>query len=235
MKLKTSMLACACAGALGSVWGQGPPASVNTKTVECSLVRANAPAIITDDCTGEVSRDKPESPGRAVPEGKGISSRPQTEAENLVVCSADGEQYAFATAEGRIKCCRTRDGVVSHTFYQCHPKALVFSADGRLLASAGGPNGSPGTIKVFRVSDGVLLCKLPNETRNNPLLSFSPDGLLLASSDREKSIQFWQIPEGSLKRSETVTRNVSALTWPKQGDALVAVFADGTSRLFRFR
>ena len=103
-----------------------------------------------------------------------------------------------------------------------------------MLASANGANGGPGTIKVFRVSDSALVCKIQNEAGNNPLLSFSPDGLLLVSSDRKKNIQLWQLPEGNLKQSATVNRNVSAITWPEQINALVAIFADGTTSLFCF-
>jgi len=118
MKLKTFVLICACSGAFTAVRGQGSPvpACVTNQTVEFSMARTNDSAVITDDCAGQVFPEKPQSPGRAVPEGKESSVHPQTEAKNLVTCSADGEFYAFATPDGRLKYCRARDGVVLHTF-----------------------------------------------------------------------------------------------------------------------
>ncbi len=148
----------------------------------------------------------------------------------LATCSPDGEYYVFATANGHLKYGRTRDGTTLRTYYLCQPKAVAFSPDGRLLAAAGGSSGWPGKVKVWRIEDGALLCNVPTETGSNPRLSFSSDGLWFASTNGGSRIDLWQMPEWTLKWSETFAQNVSDISFASQDQALVVILADRSSR-----
>jgi WD40 repeat protein len=152
-----------------------------------------------------------------------------------VAFSPDGEFYVFASPDGRLQYRRAQDGVVLQTFYQCCPQAVVFSANGQLLASAGGSGDEPTMVKVTRVADGALLCKVQSEAGSKPLLSFSPDGLLLASSDGKSGLNLWQLPAGTLKQSVAAGGNISALTWSKDGQDVVVICADGKAERFQVK
>ena len=148
----------------------------------------------------------------------------------LAACSPDGEFYALATPDGRIRCGRTHEGAAKRTFHQCHPRAVVFSPDGRLLAVAGAADGCLAGLKVWRVEDGVMVCKLAIDAGNDPLMSFSPDGRLLLSTGDRCRINLWELPKGTLKWSVTAEWPVSSLAISKDGKSVVAVLADGSTR-----
>src|SRR5262249_12086807 len=56
---------------------------------------------------------------------------------------------------------------------------VVFSPDGKRLASAGGPAGRPGTIKIWNPATGDLLLTLSGHAKPIKGLVFSPDGKYL--------------------------------------------------------
>jgi WD40 repeat protein len=140
-------------------------------------------------------------------------------AATLVTCSPDGEFFVMASAEGRITYARPSNGATLRIFYQCHPRAVEFSPDGRLLASVGAIKGSPAQIKVWKVDDGRLLGQwavengtdvrlhanstegkvatlpspnLPPVTRGRALM-FSPDGQWLLATKRNGESAAWNI------------------------------------------
>ena len=136
----------------------------------------------------------------------------------------------MATPNGRIQYRRTHHGATLRTFYQCHPRALAFSADGRLLAVVAGSNGSPARLKVWKVDDGSLLCRMETKGGSDPLLSFSPDSRLLASISEGSRVNFWQLPEGTLRCSRTTPQPISSIVFSNDGDALVATGVDGRAQ-----
>jgi WD40 repeat protein len=144
----------------------------------------------------------------------------------LVVCSLDGSFFVTADKQGRLKYCRTSGGSVVRTFYHCSPKGLVFSKDGSLLASAGGRNYDSGTIKVWRVADGALLCRLANEVDETHLMAFATDGRLLASSVGRSRINLWEIGSGKLKWSVPLNRSISSLMFSADGKTVIAHCVD---------
>lgn len=158
-------------------------------------------------------------------------------ARNLAACSPDGEFYAVATPEGCIKFGSTKEGARRRTEHVCEPRAMVFSSDGQFLAVAGGTRNCIPYIKVWRMADGALLCKITTgkittDHAVDPQLSFSADGQFLVSTGNGALINLWQLPEGKLKWSMRVERPVSRLAFTKEGKAVVAVFADGSIQIF---
>ena len=104
-----------------------------------------------------------------------------TGASGLCVLSGDGDYYAWATADGRIRCCRNEDGTVL-TFYHCSPSALAFSSDGQTFASAGSRQPLGATIKVWNLADAKLLALLTNLTTEPQVLAVSACGLFLVEN-----------------------------------------------------
>ena len=151
---------------------------------------------------------------------------------NLTAFSLDGESYAVATPLGCIKFGSTKEGARRRTEHLCDPRALVFSPDGRFLAVAGGAGNCPGKIKVWRVADGALLCKVATDVGPDPQMSFSPDGRFLVNTGTGSRINLWQLEDGKLKRSETIPQAVSRLAFSNDGCEVLAVLADGSVRRF---
>src|SRR5437660_7014806 len=64
-------------------------------------------------------------------------------------------------------------------------------------------------------------------------VAFSPDGKLLASSSRDKTIKLWDVATGALKRTLTEhTADVYDVTFSPKGNWLASASADKTVRLW---
>ena len=173
-----------------------------------------------------------QSPGTPEAPQAGAPSPDSMPAQCLVECSPDGECYVRATLDGRLKYARTIDGVMLRTFYQCHPRSVAFSPDGHLLVCASTSNGRPGRLKVWKLVDGALLCEIETAVVDNSPLCFSPDGHVLASTGPGSRLNLWQLPQGELKWSATLPRDITRIVFADQGRAVVAICADGTATRF---
>src|SRR5207245_2818593 len=67
--------------------------------------------------------------------------------------------------------------------------SLVFSPDGKLLATAGVDH----TIKLWNVADGKEVATLEGHTARVNVLAFSPDGTLLISAGQDKTVKLWGV------------------------------------------
>jgi len=134
------------------------------------------------------------------------------------------------THERRILSFRGADGAVLRTFYQCSPRAAVFSNDGTLLCSAGQHDRGVGAIMVWRVADGKLLCKFNGNTDEVPILSFSPDARSLAGTAGKSRINLWEIPDGKLRWSAPLSRGITSLGFDQSGTNVIARCADKSSK-----
>src|SRR5207247_10297970 len=79
-------------------------------------------------------------------------------AEPLVACAPNGSHLTTVAEPDRIQYRTAIGSKTQHTFYICHPQAISFSENGKVLAAAGGRNGSRAKIKVWRISDYKDLC-----------------------------------------------------------------------------
>jgi eukaryotic-like serine/threonine-protein kinase len=82
-------------------------------------------------------------------------------------------------------------------------RALAFSADGHLLASAGSGNKN---VKIWNVDTHEQIGVLPGYENDVLALAFSPDGQLLASGEREGLVKIWN--PSSLQHLSTVQAHV---------------------------
>jgi len=77
---------------------------------------------------------------------------------------------------------------------------VAFSPDGTLMAATGSHDN---TVKLWRVSDGILLRTLEGHTDVVTSVAFSRDGTLLATGSWDKTVRLWRVTEGNLLRTLT--------------------------------
>ena len=115
--------------------------------------------------------------------------------------------------------------------------ALDFSADGQLLAAAGGEPSRSGEIKVFNVEDGSLVMEL-DEPHSDTVFAvdFSRDGQYIASCGSDRFIKVFQVNDGSFVRSfEGHTHHVLGVAWSADGRELASSGADMVVKIWDFR
>jgi hypothetical protein len=76
---------------------------------------------------------------------------------------------------------------------------VAYSPDGSLIASASRDD----TVRLWRVSDGVLLRTLTGHTSAVKSVAFSPDGSLIASASIDATIRLWRVSDGVSLRTLT--------------------------------
>ena len=91
--------------------------------------------------------------------------------------------------------------------------AIAVSADGQFVATELTLDyKTPGTIRLYRVSDGALVRTLSHNTANVTALAFSPDGTLLASSTSDGKINILRLSDLVVIRSVAVFESGSAVS-----------------------
>jgi RNA polymerase sigma factor (sigma-70 family) len=130
-----------------------------------------------------------------------------------------------------------RDPVLLKT-YASGNNGLLFSSDGKTLASAG----SDGTAKLWAVASGKELHTLSGfrqmRTASSPAvfsLAFSPDGKTLALGASDGAIGLWDNASGrEIRRIVSFSKRgwVAALAFAPDGKTLAAGYQDGSVRFW---
>ena len=117
--------------------------------------------------------------------------------------------------------------------------AEAFSPNGLMLATAGGPHN--GTTYLWNVHSGDQIALLNDHGDSSvESVSFSPNGKLLATNDRNGVVYLWRLPRGlrttSVRRPGTVSPpggpNLDAVAFSPRGTTLAMGGSDGQVYLF---
>ena len=138
----------------------------------------------------------------------------------VVAANRAGREYANVF--------RLKDGVRTHVFRQRGTKSVVFSPDGKLLATGHADDAA----RVWRLADARLLRTFDEHTGDVLAVAFSPDGELLATASADSGVRVWRLADGE-RRFLFVGHNnpTVALAWSPDNRFLVDASSDRTARI----
>jgi WD40 repeat protein len=154
-----------------------------------------------------------------------------------VAFSRDGQRFASCGEDhggaGLIKVWETATGKLLRTLsgHGGEVWEVAFSADGKVLASAGGGDR---TVRLWDVAGGWQLAVLRGHTDHVRSVPFHPDGRTLASSSNDHTIRLWDL--ATLREKQTLRGHIGTvvtIAWRADGRLLASLgWDDGTLRLW---
>ena len=155
----------------------------------------------------------------AVREERGEGPKP------LTIFTPDRKLSAVLSTDGLIEV-RSADGTFLRKFHQCSPIGAVFSPDGALLCSAGRPRAGIVSFKVWRLSDRKVFTQFTSNTTDIPLMAFSANNDLFASTVGRTRVALFEIPQGKQRWSIALNRPIAALSF-EENDTVVVQHSGG--------
>jgi WD40 repeat protein len=105
-------------------------------------------------------------------------------------------------------------------------KAVAFSPDGRILATA------PGGVVLRDASTGDVIATLNEPAKDVRAIAFSPDGKSLATAAEDKKVRLWSVPAGVLETTYAgATQPLGAVAVSPDGARIVATGSGNRSIL----
>ena len=155
----------------------------------------------------------------------------------MLAAGASGGQKSGSQAKGATYLLNVKSGNLTKTLSP-GGGAEAFSPNGALLAAAGGPHNS--VTSLWNADTGVKIATLNDHAGSSvDSVSFSPNGKMLATNDRNGVVYLWRLPRGlrttSMSPSGTVSPpgpNLDAVAFSPRGTTLAMGGSDGQVYLF---
>ena len=139
--------------------------------------------------------------------------------------SPDGKTLATASGDNTIKLWQYDGTLVNTINHQTRASYVVFSPDGRTLASS-----SDSSIKLWK-TDGTLINSLRDQDSRTTKVAFSPNGRTLAAAGNDGTIRLWQ--DGTLiTRFKAHQAATEGIAFSPNGQLLASASADKTVKLW---
>src|SRR5262249_29014997 len=157
--------------------------------------------------------------------GDRLTLKGHTDRVFCVAWSPDGRYLASVSKDGTVRIWEAAGGKQVHVLREPTHVGfgkVVFSPDGRLLASATGTSefGDLGTVRIWEAATGRKLGTLQGHLQVVSALAFSPDGRQLVTACCEKNglgrpvkaeIQFWDAAAARLERTVPISSSFLVL------------------------
>jgi WD40 repeat protein/serine/threonine protein kinase len=169
--------------------------------------------------------------------GRELQTFPDAEGFYGLAFSPNGQLLAATSQSRTVRVWNLATGTEVMTLrgHKEFVKPVVFSPDGRLLATGAGDlaRNEPGEVKVWDGVTGRELRSLPGHTLPVFALAFSPDGRRLVSASQDTTIKLWDVATGqealTLRGHADTVRSVA---FSPDGLRLATASADRTIKVW---
>ncbi|MEM9807924.1 MAG: NB-ARC domain-containing protein [Cyanobacteria bacterium P01_D01_bin.56] len=150
------------------------------------------------------------------------------------VFSPDGQHLATGVDEEiRLWQVENRQQVMTYTGHSGWVNTLVFSPDGKMLASG---SGQDQTVRLWTVATGQCWKTLRGHTGGVESVAFHPQEALVVSGGTDGQICFWQPETGELiKTFSAHDKRIFSVAFTADGEFLVSSSEDGTVQRWRWK
>jgi WD40 repeat protein len=116
--------------------------------------------------------------------------------------------------------------------HECSIREVAFSADGKLLAAAGGQMEPASELRIWNTADGSEKCSLTGHEKSIRAIAFSPRGSLLASAGYDRTLRIWNTDTCAEAHLCPLTAFPATLAFSHDGKTVAVSSDDRSIQLF---